>query len=422
MGDEELTGYITRSREKGRTKEQIIRALYSVGWKKEKVETAFQKLDENKNWQKEGAIAAQPQLPQGKKNEPNTATQQQIQMLQQSRQQHQTQPEAAPQQAAQLTPATPIQLPQKKPLFSLPSLFGKKPAQTQQVQQAAAPAPAAQTAPQQTTPGPVQQQPAASPPQTHPAPQPAASQQYTPGIMPPATTFTIGTQQVTFGSATATHGKPPAGNPAFSNLASAAAGMTDKRNLLPILLVIAVLLLAAGLFISLSHAPVPIVNGPRINLTNEQDKKINITKPPVLQNTTKKPAIPPANASKTNVAKPTPAQKNSTTLPPIQNFTQKSTAPSGGQSSNPRFSRYSQFNSSESSPPSKFCQGNNAALYRVHYLEYTGPGCLNDRRNQSYAFPIDFPYACDAIPCCYNAASYEYSRLYDSFECGYYES
>lgn len=40
-GDEQLISFILKAREKGRTDEQIARSLYSVGWKKDRVDAAF---------------------------------------------------------------------------------------------------------------------------------------------------------------------------------------------------------------------------------------------------------------------------------------------------------------------------------------------------------------------------------------------
>ena len=47
-GDEQLVSFILRARDKGRTDEQIARSLYSVGWRKERVEQAFRSAEEMK--------------------------------------------------------------------------------------------------------------------------------------------------------------------------------------------------------------------------------------------------------------------------------------------------------------------------------------------------------------------------------------
>jgi len=472
MGDEELTGYITRSREKGRTKEQIIRALYSVGWKKEKVEAAFQKLDDNKNWQKGAASQTQPQ--QGKTNEPNSASQQQIQMLQQSGQQKQQpapqQPatpaqQAQPLQQQQNSQQSPIQLQplQKKSLFALPALFQKK--------QPPQPLETAQMAPEQKKPfslppifGKKSEQPVSQAASTQPAAQQlpssqqavpqksaqseqrviqsqAAKEQFrppsfegmkaAPGVFPPQTTFTIGSQHVSFGTAQpAANSSPPTRNPAFSNLASAAASAAGKKSFLPSVAIAMLLLFAVGYYFFQMRAPeIPAVDGPRIELNKTESKSANTTKPPVLQNTTKKPVTPPKNTTKTNVSSPTVKQNASTPVkntPPAKNTTQPPTANSSTQPINQtgtqHFSSHSVFYSSDGDPPSKFCQGKNAALYRVHYFDFYGTGCLNGKDKEGYSFPLDFPYACDSIPCCYNDVSGSFSKKYDSFECGYYET
>ena len=45
-GDEQLVSFIAKAREKGRTDEQIARSLYSVGWRKERVDAAFMNANE----------------------------------------------------------------------------------------------------------------------------------------------------------------------------------------------------------------------------------------------------------------------------------------------------------------------------------------------------------------------------------------
>ena len=47
-GDEQLVSFILRARDKGRTDEQIARSLYSVGWRKERVDAAFRTAEEMK--------------------------------------------------------------------------------------------------------------------------------------------------------------------------------------------------------------------------------------------------------------------------------------------------------------------------------------------------------------------------------------
>ena len=45
-GDEQLISFIAKAREKGRSDEQIARSLYSVGWRKERVDAAFMNANE----------------------------------------------------------------------------------------------------------------------------------------------------------------------------------------------------------------------------------------------------------------------------------------------------------------------------------------------------------------------------------------
>jgi len=439
MGDDELTNYIIRAREKGRTREQIVRALSSVGWKREKIDTAFRKLDESHSWQKDAAAQQSAQA----RPAPTPA-----QTLQQPLAEQMARP--AQQQAAapmQLVPAA------KKPLFAFPPLFGKKPAvmaqqaQTPQQQQPAAQQQMAQPAQllQQQAPqvsNPLQEQqkmqppPSAAPPvasetaqQPLPSPQaqPAAAkqqgqtaQQYSSGG--PSTTFTFGTQQVTFGAAQAAPapGKavPTTTNPAFSNLMAAAAGMAGKRNMLPIIAAVAILLFAVGYIIQ-SQSPAVPATGQQINLTKLQQQEKNVTKPvvpaapkPVSKNTTNKSVATPPKNPVQNTTKP--ASQNATTPPPPPK--QQNQSPGGNQ----QFSRYSLFLTSSGDPPSKFCQNQNAALFRVHYVEYSGTGCGAENGKEGYISPTNFPYACGSIPCCYNDAAKGISRLYNIFECGYY--
>ena len=47
-GDDQLITYILRAREKGRDDEQIARSLYSVGWRKERVDAALRQIEDSK--------------------------------------------------------------------------------------------------------------------------------------------------------------------------------------------------------------------------------------------------------------------------------------------------------------------------------------------------------------------------------------
>src|SRR3989338_1593149 len=103
MGNDELINFIQLSREKGRTDEQIMRALLSVGWKKERITTSFAKIKSGRLEdftqtqpaevaQAERAPAAQPQQiqptsqpqvpPQPVQPKPSPQTQAQVQKQQ----------------------------------------------------------------------------------------------------------------------------------------------------------------------------------------------------------------------------------------------------------------------------------------------------------------------------------------------------
>ena len=234
-------------------------------------------------------------------------------------------------------------------------------------------------------------------------------------MLPPSATFTISTQQVpvsTQQQATVSpKAQPQPGNQAFSNLTSAAAKEAAKHGISPlsIALIIIILILGTAYVLQSRSAQPPAIDGPHINVTQLQQQEKNVTKPPLV------PQKPAQNAAKTpskNQTAPLPTNKTQPKAP--NNTVQQNQTPLQ------QFSRYSRFFSSEGTPPSQFCQGRDAALYRVHYFQYSGSDCITGTGQGSYSSPLDFPYACDAIPCCYNSVSKEYSRLYDQFECGFY--
>ena len=61
MADDELISFILRSREKKRSDDQISRALLSVGWKKERIAAAFQKIDSEPERGPEGKEREEPE-------------------------------------------------------------------------------------------------------------------------------------------------------------------------------------------------------------------------------------------------------------------------------------------------------------------------------------------------------------------------
>lgn len=129
--DDELTNFILRSREKRRSDEQIVRALLSVGWKKDKVEAAFRKLREEEFLKEQEAEAAQTEMSALEQKE---AAEQEKQAQEAVPQKAQP-PPALPQQPSQPSaPKQPLGMQQqvqsspqqKKPPFGFPNIFGKK--------------------------------------------------------------------------------------------------------------------------------------------------------------------------------------------------------------------------------------------------------------------------------------------------------
>ena len=215
-------------------------------------------------------------------------------------------------------------------------------------------------------------------------------------------------------------------NPAFSNLSAAAVAAGARKNQLPLLAIATVLLLlVAYLYFNQPPAPqAPVVVGPSINLSQLAQQGKNVTKQPVQQYVPKKNATP-ANPASQNSSLPqgnasaAPANQttpNATLQQPLQN-----SSGSPGEGAAPRqFVRFSSFLSSEGVTLGQFCQKMNGGLYHVDYTEYSGMDCRSYDDVQNYSLPADFPSTCSSVPCCYNAPSKQFSRLYESFECGFY--
>ena len=268
--------------------------------------------------------------------------------------------------------------------------------------------------------------------------------------MPQITSFTVSTQAVRLDSSQpATFAREKeARNPAFSNLSAAAFAAGAKRNSVSILsAVLAVLLLAAiYAYLNQQQAPqAPVVVGPHINLTQMAQQDKNVTKQPVQQYVPKKNAStqppntssqPPGNAGAPsgNQAQPSSAapqaQQNNSSSSGSQGG-QNGTAPPAGQGApqqnsaagaeaQQQFVRFSSFLSSEGASLEGFCQSMKGGLYRVAYTEYSGMDCRTYDDVQGYSVSADFPSSCSSVPCCYNAPSKQFSRLYESFECGFY--
>ncbi|MEM4348576.1 MAG: hypothetical protein QXN37_03335 [Candidatus Anstonellaceae archaeon] len=399
MGDEELINYILRSRERGRTKDQIMRALLSVGWKKEKIESVFRKLDDPNYF-----TLLQQQAP----SQQASALQQQASSIQASPQTQPMQPQPTQikqqeEQAQQTTQSSQSQIQPKQKPFDIFSIF-RKPTQEMQPQRQPLSSASAEQPPKQ----PQQQAP------TQPF---QFSQSYSiPFWIASSPTITVSL------SSAPNPPIPPAKqapipqkpgleefakNPAFSNLAAAiSSSVQSKRSLLPfVLFAVFILITAAYIFIQQeSKTASPPPQQSQINLTKLTLEKNNATK----QNTTlTKPIVitrPPPNVTNRTIV--TNQTKNTTpantSRQPARNATQL----------------HSKYESSQGFPPSVFCQRIDAALYRVHYTEFSDASCTKSTQKQDYIYPIDFPYACDEIPCCYPHGNF--SRLYDWFECSHY--
>ncbi|MCX8197417.1 MAG: hypothetical protein N3G80_03840 [Candidatus Micrarchaeota archaeon] len=419
MGDEELINYILRSRERGRTKEQIMRALCSVGWKKEKVEAAFRRIDDPNFLQSQSLL--QPQQQPTPQPQPSSVMQQTSASAQQPTMQ--PVPQATDSQAQKPAAPSPQQAaqPLKSPLSFLSNLF-KKPSQHAAPQQESKPLSSVEQAQTQKQSSLQFSQYSAVPPWI---------------ATTPTVTISFSSQQPPPSSALPPQKQPPppqkpgseefAKNPAFSNLAAAISSIQPKKSALPLALAAVALLLIAAFFLFQQQSEKQPEQPSYINLSKLEAEKKNATKNAT---TLKKPVVitqPSPNVTRPNAsAAPraqnkteTPnvsAQKNTTTppSPPNQTEARNSSLPAPIQ----QFASYSRYNSSQGFPPSKFCQQLNAALYRVHYIEFADTECTQPRGAQGHAYPMDFPYACEEIPCCYSYKTV--SRLYDWFECGHY--
>ena len=161
MGDDDLLEFIAKSRQRGKPDDQTVQQLLSVGWKKEKVEAAFARLQGGAPQAQSTAPSTpplQPQKAQPSPNQPQSAPQPQQQYPYQQPQQPQQPspssiptippltPTSQPQPQPQAT-AKPIDLAEKKPFLQFSNPFAKK-------QQEQPPADSVSVAPAQRQPEP----------------------------------------------------------------------------------------------------------------------------------------------------------------------------------------------------------------------------------------------------------------------------
>lgn len=151
------------------------------------------------------------------------------------------------------------------------------------------------------------------------------------------------------------------------------------------------------------------------------ENKTIIPKPPSLpKNATQNQSAPQQPANQTA---PPPAQKNQTapaapSLPQNQsNATQanKTATPPAV----PQYAKIVAYESSGPYKPDKYCRENGGTFIRAHFRGYYGSQCMNDRNVEGFVNLTVVKSLCELLPCCIDAAPYEFSTKYDYFECGF---
>jgi hypothetical protein len=146
MADDELIGFIEKSRSRGRTDEQILQQLISVGWQKERISLAFAAIEQKKTTDKRAVsflsnVQAKPAAdPSAQAQPPVQTASPQPQTAQAPSQQpeppYSPQPviqspssmaSASPQPSVGAQPQTPIDVSEKKSPFAFISNILKKP-------------------------------------------------------------------------------------------------------------------------------------------------------------------------------------------------------------------------------------------------------------------------------------------------------
>lgn len=440
MSDDQLTSFVTRSRQKGRTDDQIKSALLSVGWKKERVDAAFASLSQQPAAEASEAAtlqpAGKPQLQQ-----PGIPPQQPAVPSQ-------------PQQPAPISqpagPAQPSQgkAPAKK--LSLLGFFGtvgklrlpKLPARAQP--QGAAQQPASQTA--------TQPQEAAQQPQAASLPVQQPQRIVPPAIFPPKVPASQPSQAPAMPQPAAS---PQPLQPAGASQPQPAA----KSQFLIKAAIVAILLIAAGAVYVMMSAnqpasqppAVPPINASGLNETqnntsasgqegaNASSNGSAAQLPPAIP--PEQPHVPPEQPAYTPPEQPEPQPpqviyvnppqeqpyvppeqpvyvppQEPAYVPPAQPEA-PSPAPGAEQQS---FARTNTYYTSGPFTPEKYCQNEvNGTFIRAHYGEYFGGECASSKDKSGFVNLSTFRQACELIPCCVAGPYREYSLKYDYFECGY---
>lgn len=474
MANEELINFILKSRERGRTDEQITRALISVGWQKDRVSAAFGKITQMKA---EGV--SQQEAPAER-----TPIQPEKQPLPSSPMQAQPQPAAqmAQQQAPAQFSQPPIgAAPAKKPLFSLPKLFAKKGAQPAQAQDASP----AEKKPLFTVPNlfakkeqaqlaqmpsqqPVAQQPAVQMAQPPVQPMQAAqsAQQMAKPQRPPAWPMQPPSQRQQTaqppGQVQSVQQKaPPAQQAAMQQDPGPSAPFSQQQPIpvqapdlqqgqispisgimrylriftsnkvlvLAAALVLLAIVILAAYFLVFAKSPAVIAAAAspppfRPPIRQPVSQPGAIPEPP-LENKSNAtaaqiPAPPPAqeqNNSSAQSQPPAPPSKPSQVPVVIVPNDSKANNSTGQQP----LVRFAKFTSTKAYALEKFCPlQDNGTLARVHYKEYFGGECTSEKQGVEGFANTTFVLAnCFMLPCCIDGPSSEYSRSYDWFECGY---
>ncbi|MCX8174693.1 MAG: hypothetical protein N3E51_00605 [Candidatus Micrarchaeota archaeon] len=398
MGDEQLILFIERSRQRGRTDEQIMRALLSVGWKKERVEAALAMVS-----QKEGKKQA-PAVPS----------------VQQEAQKQQQAPKAEPQLRKQEEGGQP----QEKN-------------ETQESQQSLQPAQAAQKAegkPQESA-------KAQSEQATVPSQMQAESQRQPPAQPKPLWPYEKeGAQGDLLAAAyPKVSDEKEVKNPAFENLEKA-----SKQKALPKLIPIAlatliILLGAAYFFLPASARGAPTAETPSISPPAQQPAALpaeHANASEKAKNSTQKqgqPVFPAKNqtaqqppAQKEEREQPPPEKPSIPAPPPLPPPPETSPAPKEPPQNNTtavqeqvHFNKSRSFQWDRGLTPRKFCRVNNMTFWRAHYSEFWGAQCVTEKNRRGNSTAEEFESRCTYLPCCFTAPSLEYSYYYDSFDCGY---
>jgi hypothetical protein len=482
MGDEELVSFILRSREKGRSDEQITRALLSVGWQKDRVVAAFNHIAEMKSSGElaeyvesnaEGAVRGQqkptpapirqPQAGSAPPMQGSQAQQEQAAAAQPAleaqpvpvQQIQSTQMQARPesQQQAAVTGGQPVakkplfsipfivkkaaqpvaeqgQQAAKKPLFVLPRLFGSRQSPVQQVRE---------SQPSQQEGAPAQQVPP-----SQPGGEDKQSQfYYQPSQAQPFSTPQQPVQQ---------QPQDKEQNAAVEDINRYLRLVTSSRLIrigaAAIFLVVVVIVIyfvflhggvesaaAAGATIPAYSPPPESQPSPeppaqagastQENNSSQQSPAAQLgaaqisQAPP--QPTSSPPVQPAPNQSGNSSAQVQQAASSASNIPVVI-VPQPNSTNSSNQSQNATYSRTRRFFTSGPFSPDRYCQNEgNGTLINIHYKVYFGSECTSEKPGiEGFVDLAQFRENCKILPCCFaNSPLKSNSTRYDWFECGY---